>query len=44
MWLANGVSEASRIGNGLWLANDIPEKIGYMCWRVELGMSYVAGQ
>ena len=25
------------------LANDIPEEIGYMCWRVELGMSYVAG-
>jgi len=20
----------------MWLANDIPEEIGYMCWQVEL--------
>ena len=27
----------------IWLADDIPEEISYMCWQVELGMSYVAG-
>ena len=45
MWLANGVPEANRIGYELdaWLANDIPGKIGYICWRVELCMSYMAG-
>ena len=26
-----------------WLASDVPEKIGCLCWQVELGMSYVAG-
>ena len=28
----------------MWLANGIPREIGCMCWPVELGMSYMAGQ
>ena len=28
----------------MWLANAIPREIGCMCWPVELGMSYMAGQ
>ena len=28
----------------VWLASGIPEEIGYLHWKVELGMSYVASQ
>ena len=28
----------------MWLANGLPEEIGYLCWQVELGMNYVACQ
>ena len=28
----------------MWLANDIPEEIGYKYWPVDLGMGYMAGQ
>ena len=26
----------------MWLANGIPGEFGYICWQVELDMSYVA--
>ena len=28
----------------IWLVSGIPGEIGYMCWQVELGMSYVASR